>query len=942
MLHLSSRPAVGAWLVVCMLLGLAGCQQVATSDPVAEVVDPIQSPNDNRDYRALTLENGLEVLLISDPEADKAAAAMNVAVGSDNDPEDIPGLAHFLEHMLFLGTDRYPQAEGYQRFISQHGGNHNAFTADRDTNYFFDIEPQALPEALDRFSRFFIAPQFNPDYVDRERNAVDSEYQARRRDDSRRINEALGQALNPEHPATRFSVGSLETLTDGKQPLRQALIDFYRHHYGANVMHLAVLGPQPLDTLERLVRERFANVPDRDLSRPEIPEALVTDSELPARLQVQALQQERLVRFLFPVPDPIDDYRNKPSEYIANLLGHEGEGSLLEALREAGWADGLSAGTAQTDGDDALFAVSISLTPEGAHHLDRIQASLFDQIARLRQQGVEQWRYAEQARLAEQEFRFQQRGEPIHTVSSLAMSLAYYPLEDVQYAPYRMDAFDAERIHAYLDEMTPQQLLRVYSGPDVEGQQTTAYFDAPYTLTRVEQWPEAEPLPGLALPSPNPFIAEDLTLEDVDADTPVTIVDSSSVELWHLPDSDFGTPRVEWRFSLQNPGAAASARDAALTRLLAGWLNDSLNARFYPARLAGQEFGAYAHARGMTLTFSGWRDRQDRLMHDVVDQLLHGDIDDASVARAKLGLQRKWRNAPQDALYQQMYRTLGEALIRPQWPNQALLEAIEPLNAADVRAYRERFLRQLHVQAMAVGNLDAELARREGLNVANALAPDLSEAAIPELVPLKVPESPPELHPQTGRNEYAVLRYLQGPDRSLAAQARLAVIGQLIDAPFYTQLRTEEQLGYVVRAGYQPLLDAPGLNLLVQSPDTSSEVIQSRLDAFLKGFDQRIAALDEERLAPYRQAVHDRLLERDQSLGGLTDRLWQTLAYDDITFDRRERLAEQVASLQVEDIRQAWQYLRQAPALNITAAPGASPSDILAVTQNFTPLPAAP
>ncbi|MHB0776888.1 insulinase family protein [Halomonas sp. WWR20] len=928
------------WLLaLTLLLGLAGCQHMTRSETDSASVAPIQSPNDSRDYRALTLDNGLEVLLVSDPDADKAAAAMNVAVGSDNDPEAVPGLAHFLEHMLFLGTDRYPRADAYQSFISQHGGNHNAFTADRDTNYFFDIEPQSLPEALDRFSHFFIDPQFNPEYVNRERNAVNSEYQARLRDDSRRINEALGQALNPEHPATRFSVGSLETLIDGQQPLREALIDFYQRHYGANVMHLAVLGPQSLDTLEQLVRERFAAVPDRGLERPEIPESLVTDAQLPARLEVQSLQQERQVRFLFPIPDPIGDYRTKPAEYIGNLLGHEGEGSLLEALRDAGWADGLSAGTAQSDGDDALFAVSISLTPEGAQHLDRIQASLFAQIKRLRRQGIEQWRYAEQARLAEQEFRFQQRGEPIHTVSALAMSLAYYPLKDVQYAPYRMDAFDAARIHDYLDELTPEQLLRVYSGPEVEGQQVSDYFDAPYTLTRVTQWPEAEPLPGLALPAPNPFIAEDLTLQDVDAEMPALIVDSPNVELWHLPDNDFGTPRVEWRFSLQNPSAAAHARDAALTRLLAGWLNDSLNERFYPARLAGQDFNAYAHARGMTLSFSGWRDRQGRLMHDVVEQLLHGDIDADSVARVKLGLQRQWRNLPQDALYQQMYRTLGEALIRPQWTSEALLEAIEPLSAEDVRAYREQFLHQLHLQAMVVGNLDSELARREGLTVANALAPTLSDSAIPELKPLDIPASAPELHPQTGRDDFAVLRYMQGPDRSLAAQARLAVIGQLIDAPFYTQLRTEEQLGYVVRAGYQPLLDAPGLNLLVQSPDTPSSVIQARMDAFLDSFDKRIATLDERGLVPFRQAVHDRLLERDQSLGDLTDRLWQTLAYGDITFDRRERLAKQVAPLQAEDIRQAWQQLRQASVLSITSAPDAEPSDIMALTQGFAPLP---
>ena len=83
--------------------------------PVAS--DVITSPSDNRDYLAYQLKNGLRVLLISDPDTDKSAAALDVRVGSGSDPEERPGLAHLLEHMLFLGTEQYPEAGEYQAFI---------------------------------------------------------------------------------------------------------------------------------------------------------------------------------------------------------------------------------------------------------------------------------------------------------------------------------------------------------------------------------------------------------------------------------------------------------------------------------------------------------------------------------------------------------------------------------------------------------------------------------------------------------------------------------------------------------------------------------------------------------------------------------------------------------------------------------------------------------
>ncbi|MGM8851507.1 insulinase family protein [Salinicola halophyticus] len=898
----------------------------------------IQSPNDDRQYRAITLDNGLQALLVSDPDADKAAAAMDVSVGSDNDPADMPGLAHFLEHMLFLGTEGYPDPDGYQRFISQNGGSHNAFTADQDTNFYFDVDPSAFSEALDRFSQFFVSPQFNPDYVDRERHAVNSEYQARRDDDARRINEALSQALNPDHPINHFSVGSLETLNSDKRPLRQALLDFYHQHYDANVMHLAVLAPEPLDTIEQQVRQRFDAVPDRDLEKPVVDQPLARDDDLPASLRIKTNEARRQLEFLFPIDDPILEYADKPVGYLANLLGHEGEGSLLASLRKAGWADGLSAGTTQSDGQHALFDISISLTPEGENHLDDIQASLFDQIRRIRDHGVDAWRYDEQAKLAEQSFRFQQRSEPIDTVSSMAMSLAHYPLEDVQYAPYRMDRFDKAAIDEILDRLTADNLLRAYSGPDVSGDETTQYFATPYTLTRRDDWPHGTSLDGLALPEPNPYIAEDLSVQTFDSAEPARLFESPSVEIWHQPNSEFGAPRVEWRFSLQNPDATQDARHAALTRLLAGWLNDGLNERFYPASLAGQDFAAYAHGRGITLAFSGWRDHQDRLMQTVVEQLEQGEITADSIARVKQGLKRSWENAPQDALYQQAQRTLGEALMRPQISTRNMLAALDGLGVEDVRDYRQRFLSQLYVQAMAVGNLDAKLARREGLLVANALAPQLHADDIPLLSVLDVPSNAPALHPATTRNDAAVLRYLQGPDLSLQSQASLAVIGQLIGPPFFAKLRTDEQLGYIVSAGYAPFMDAPGLMMLVQSPSVASDTIGQRMDAFLKTFDQRIETLSDDDLAPYRQAVRQQLLQRDQSLSARADRLWQTLAYPQVEFDRRQQLAAQVDKLSVEEIRSAWQTLRHSPALDITADPGNQPSDVDALTSDFEPL----
>jgi secreted Zn-dependent insulinase-like peptidase len=205
---------------------------------------PVKSPNDPNEYRYLELDNGLRAILVSDPSADKAAAALNVSVGSGDDPEDREGLAHFLEHMLFLGTEKYPEPGEYQQFIKSHGGSHNAFTAFQDTNYFFDVDARFLEPALDRFAQQFAAPRFTPGLVDRERHAVHSEFTAKRRDDGRRFYSVEKAVSNPEHAFSHFAVGNLTTLANtDERPLRPDLVHFWETHYSANLMTLAVYGP---------------------------------------------------------------------------------------------------------------------------------------------------------------------------------------------------------------------------------------------------------------------------------------------------------------------------------------------------------------------------------------------------------------------------------------------------------------------------------------------------------------------------------------------------------------------------------------------------------------------------------------------------------------------------------------------------------------------------
>jgi insulysin len=113
---------------------------------------------DDQTYLPFVLDNGVKCLVISDPFAETAAAAVCISVGSFSD--SIPGLAHFLEHMCFLGTEKFPDENSFGAFLNENGGASNAYTASEQTNYHFQVKASALKDALHRFSTFFTCPLF--------------------------------------------------------------------------------------------------------------------------------------------------------------------------------------------------------------------------------------------------------------------------------------------------------------------------------------------------------------------------------------------------------------------------------------------------------------------------------------------------------------------------------------------------------------------------------------------------------------------------------------------------------------------------------------------------------------------------------------------------------------------------------------------------------------
>ncbi|WP_323752330.1 insulinase family protein [Marinobacter sp.] len=875
--------------------------------------EPSKSPNDPNSYRYLELNNGLRVILVSDATADKAAASLNVAVGSGNDPSDREGMAHFLEHMLFLGTEKYPDGGEYQQFIRSHGGSHNAFTAFENTNYFFDVESEFLEAALDRFAQQFSHPLFTPELVDRERNAVHSEFSAKLKEDGRRLLSVRKATGNPNHAFSKFAVGNLTTLENTEEnPLRPDLIQFWEQNYSANVMSLAVYGPQSLDELERIVQHRFNAIANRNLDVVKHPEPLYSPEQLPERITAETLKDSRSLSLSFPIPSQRANYATKPASYVANLLGHEGQGSLFDVLKRAGLVETLSAGLGMDTGTHATLNISMSLTREGLKQQDEIIALVFRYIDVIKADGIKEERFEEMERLAVIDFRFHERGEPMREAMRLSSLLRDYPAEDILSAPYLIERYAPEQYRAILERLTPDNLVALVSAPDLNLQdpQVTEWYETPWQRAPFELTPSMnrELTEQLSLPPANPFVPENLDLVTGDSMShPVLLSGSDEMRVWYARDTQFNTPKANVFISLRSPIARASARNTVLTQLLVDAIKTNLNAWAYSARLAGLNYSVYPHLRGITIRVGGYDDKLHELLNRILLEFSDPMITERrfKIARQRLidGLENKSKNRP----VQQTSEFIQTALLNGTFPVSEKLAAAKDITLDELTRFGANFTEALDPVMLAHGNLTEatalNLAKQvQAIVLKNSERVDVERSKIRQLPDGQTDAILNVEHPDTG---YTL--YLQGKDRSFAERARYRLLAQIISSPFYEELRTTKQLGYIVYATAFEILETPALGLVVQSPEASGKAIDEAVAQFADSFKTQLAELTPEQLIREKQAVISKMMARDRQLGDVSGRYWQEIDRENDEFNSREALAAAIREVSLEALKQSFE-----------------------------------
>ena len=886
-----------------------GTRQLSEQD--LDLLKVFDSKTKKKSFR---LANNLNVLLVSNPHRHKASAVVELGVGSLAEPETHRGMAHFLEHLLFLGTSKYPEVDGYKKHIDKYQGYDNAFTSREHTNYHFTINHDGFEEALDRFAYFFIEPAFHSEFVDKERKAVNDEAVMLKDKDVWRNMILYSRLMSHGHPLQRYHPGDAETL---KNVNREHVKEFYESNYSASDMNLVLDSRFPLEKMEEWVREKFVKIVDKGNKKGEYGKDLFAAGQLPKFVEIAPIKQDRTLVLKFATGNLDNHWKSKPDFVISHLVGHEGQGSLLSSLKKDNLALSLSAGFEQHS-FASIFDVTIELTPSGLDKVNTVIERFFSYIEFLKSHELPKYVFDELSNMAMIEYKYSNDNdsEGVQQAIASAHYMSRFPSLKIDQRSRLLYEFDPHVFKQVLEGIDSANAVIILANPDAKTDSIEPDFQTPFrhvdiNSNMLKSWNNPRKFADISYPLENKFIPSKLELLPAYSEgNPEKIIDNKWGSFWFKNDQKIKLPKAELRLLIKTPFVNLDPHHKALGQLYIFALEEYLNEWKYQVSLAGMSYSIYSVNTGIEIRVSGLSENLLAVLEELLMRTKKIDIEKDKFLTYQNSLGEKFSNFLKDPPYQQAYFELNHLVSAGDIPIRAMLDPEKKVNLFQELKYDEFFdyikklFASISVEGFAYGNLDRGQLVRSIERIPQILDSSALEAKdIPQSKVINIkPEEPKVSNFKTQLDNHCFGKVIQIGPLEAKADAIIRIGVAFLEQHFFNSLRTVKKLGYVVSCRRFYKQDHMGLSFLVQSSSHSSQTIDGIIKEWSKEGLQDLGSLPSEIFDQYKSSVVDELLQEKNDIHDIFAQLDHSIFYNNGIFNYHEQVAQAAQDLQLKDV----------------------------------------
>ena len=367
-------------------------------------------------------------------------------------------------------------------------------------------------------------------------------------------------------------------------------------------------------------------------------------------------------------------------------------------------------------------------------------------------------------------------------------------------------SYEQELINDYLSHLTIDNLRVFLIAPDVETDQIESLYQTPYGIKKLDdglrkKWTTPISSIDLNLPKPNDYIAEKTALKTGQVSAkPSKIKIKEGLVLWSQLDTEFGVPRSVVNVSVHTPRAGADLQSRLYNEMFASLINDSLERENYPMRLAGVSMGVSAQWTGMTLKVSGYDEKQADMITKLGQHLISMTPDPERFELIKSRKIRAWKNLEKDRPIRIGGRAIDRLIYPRQFDRSNALESLEKTTLEGFENWRKSYFDSGSMRVYVYGNQTLAEAKAIAESTHKTLLNKSTLWIRPAKSVRQIPKGEHSTTLDIAHPDAIFLAKYQGKSGSIEQQSKYRLLAHLIKAPFFSELRTKQQLGYTVWA----------------------------------------------------------------------------------------------------------------------------------------------
>ena len=756
-------------------------------------------------------------------------------------------------------------------------------------------------------------PLFCETLIEKEINAIDAEFLLKQKDDLRRLYQVHKETCNPAHPFSQFSVGNHQTFKPfSPSQLKQKMQRMFERFYQPQNACLCLVSQQQLSVSEQTIRQQFSQWPSNNILAREPLPVLYLEQNLGVQINILPLQKARRLILTFALPQQQSHYRSKPLNVLSHILGDEGDGSLLHFYKTQNWATSLSAGGGIEGSTFKDFNINLQLTDEGIEYTDQIITALFSYIQLIKENGIEMWRIEETASLNQLMWDFPDQAKAIDEASYYSQAMFEYPEKHLIAGDYILDKPAVDIVLQMLGFFRPENMRIKNVNPFVKTSHKANWYHTPYSIAPIEPSRLKSFLSGnwrehFVLSKANQFLPLCKPVKPIDPEfiVPQQIIQEDGLDIWYGQDDKFQQPKGDCFLTFDCQAVNEGIEVTTAKRLWIALLNEKLNQKYYQANLAGMHFHFYPHQGGFSLQTNGFSANQLAFCTNLLTQIVINTDFSNSFSQVKAKQYQGLSNALLNKPINRLFSKLSVLMQQQNHDPSEMAIIMKNLTLDDIANTKEKLLNQFHLEGLMFGDWAKEEAYHVSAEIKKFRMMHNTCAKIHRGVVDIRHSSAISYQVKCQHKDPAVVIYFQAPDASLKNVALTILAEQLISTPFFNQLRTEQQLGYLVGSGYIPYNQHPGIGFYIQSPHHSAAYLIDAIHVFLQQIVENVEQFRNLWNA-LKSGVMKQLMEKDTNLNMKSQRLWMAIGNQDNSFTYSSRMTQTILEI---DFHQLKSYL---------------------------------